>query len=121
MVSTLLVAAEGLLCLRLDHYRDSGLYRLYPDAEFGVCSAWAWAAHRCVDALLTMDEVQSDGIAVTGHSRGGKTAILAGATDERIAVTNPNNSGCGGAGLLRLKGSRAEEINSFWSRDTGEP
>ena len=82
-----------------------------------MCSAWAWAAQRCVDALLTMDLVQSDGIAVTGHSRGGKTAILAGATDERIAVTNPNNSGTGGAGLLRLKGSRAEEINSFWSDD----
>ena len=104
-----------------DHYRDSGLYRIFPAAEFGVCSAWAWAAHRCVDALIGMKEVQSNGIAVTGHSRGGKAAILAGVTDERIAVTNPNNSGCGGAGLLRLKGSRAEEINSFWSRDTGEP
>ena len=95
-------------------YRDTGLYRLFPDAEFGVCPAWAWAIHRCVDALITFPEVKTDAIAVTGHSRGGKTAILAGATDERIAITNPNNSGIGGAGLNQLKMEGSEVVASFF-------
>jgi hypothetical protein len=97
-----------------DAYRSTGLYRLFPDAEFGACPAWAWAFHRCVDALVDMDDVRADAIAVTGHSRGGKAALLAGATDERIALTNPNNSGIGGAGLHRLKMLRSEVIGSFF-------
>ena len=97
-----------------DAYRDTGLYRLFPDAEFGVCPAWAWAIHRCVDALTEIADVRSDGIAITGHSRGGKTALLAGATDERIAITNPNNSGIGGAGLNRLKMAGSEVIDDFF-------
>ena len=97
-----------------DVYRDTGLYRLFPAAEFGVCSAWAWAFHRCVDALVDMDDVRADAIAVTGHSRGGKAALLGGATDARIAVTNPNNSGIGGAGLNRLKMEGSEVVGSFF-------
>ena len=98
-----------------DVYRDTGLYQLFPDAEFAVCSAWAWSVHRAVDALLELPFVRGDAIAVTGHSRGGKTALLAGATDERIAVCNPNNSGVGGAGLNRLKQPGSEHVNSFVS------
>lgn len=97
-----------------DAYRNTGLYRLFPNAKFGVCPAWAWAIHRCIDALTTFPNVKSDAIAITGHSRGGKTALLAGATDERIAITNPNNSGIGGAGLHRLKMEGSEVINSFF-------
>ena len=97
-----------------DAYRSTGLYRLFPDAEFGVCSAWAWAFHRAVDALQTFDLVRKDAIAITGHSRGGKTVLLAGATDERIAVTNPNNSGIGGAGLSRLRMERSEKVDSYF-------
>jgi hypothetical protein len=97
-----------------DAYRNTGLYRLFPDAEFGVCPAWAWAIHRSIDALMTLPKVKSDSIAITGHSRGGKTVLLAGATDERIAITNPNNSGIGGAGLHRLKMKGSEVIDSFF-------
>ncbi|MEC7227273.1 MAG: hypothetical protein VX670_06250 [Candidatus Latescibacterota bacterium] len=96
------------------HYRETGLYRLYPEASFGALSAWAWAYHRCVDALLQMPNVRADAIAISGHSRGGKTVLLAGATDERIALVNPNNSGIGGAGLNRWKADGAETVDSFF-------
>ncbi|NKB69579.1 MAG: hypothetical protein GKR89_21120 [Candidatus Latescibacteria bacterium] len=97
-----------------DIYRETGLYRLFPEASFGALAAWAWAYHRCVDALVELPQVRTDAIAVTGHSRGGKTALLAGATDERIALTNPNNSGIGGMGLHHRKATGSEEVDSFF-------
>lgn len=97
-----------------ESYRDTGLYRLFPEAGFGALSAWAWGYHRCVDVLDSLDFVRSDAVAITGHSRGGKTVLLAGATDERIAVTNPNDSGTGGSGLNRLKCDGAEVVDDFF-------
>ena len=96
-----------------DRYRETGLYRLMPGAECGALAAWAWGYHRCVDALGRIDAADADRIAVTGHSRGGKSALLAGATDERIALTNPNCSGAGGSGPNRMKGEGAEVIEDF--------
>jgi len=90
--------------------RDTGLYLCYPDHSFGALAAWAWGYHRCVDALLTLVDVDRDRIAVVGHSRGGKAALLAGATDERIALTSPNNSGSGGAGSFVWQGPESENM-----------
>ena len=97
-----------------DLYRETGLYRLFPEASFGALGAWAWGYHRSIDALSTLDFVRPDQIAITGHSRGGKTVLLAGATDDRIALTNPNGSGTGGSGLNRLKSSGAEVVDDFF-------
>ncbi len=93
--------------------RDQGLYLKCKDSKFGALSAWAWGYHRCVDVLLTLPEVDPNRIAVTGHSRGGKTALLAGAADERIALTAPNNSGCGGSGCFRWQGEDAERMEDI--------
>jgi dienelactone hydrolase len=90
--------------------RVSGLYRVYPEAGFGALAAWAWGYHRCVDALVTMSFVDASRIAVVGHSRGGKTSLLAGATDERIALTCANDSGAGGAGCYRWQGPKSETL-----------
>lgn len=97
-----------------DVFRETGLYRLLPQAEFGALSAWAWGYHRCVDALMELDDVQSDAIAITGHSRGGKTVILAAATDERIAMVNPNASGTGGVAPNHLKAPPSEYVADFF-------
>ena len=97
-----------------NEYDRTGLYRILDNPEFGVCAAWAWSLHRCVDGLTTIDDADEKQIAITGHSRGGKTVLLAGATDQRIAITNPNNSGIGGAGLHRLKMPGSEVIDDFF-------
>lgn len=93
--------------------RDSALYRVYPEGEFGALSAWAWGYHRVVDFLLTQDWANTEQIAVVGHSRGGKTVLLAGATDERIALTAPNDSGAGGAGCFRWQGEGGEKLGDL--------
>ena len=90
--------------------RVTGLYRVYPESTFGALAAWAWGYHRCLDALTTMNFVDGGRIAVTGHSRGGKTVLLAGATDERIALTAANNSGSGGAGSYKMQGPQSETL-----------
>ena len=90
--------------------RDTGLYLAYPDHTFGALAAWAWGYHRAVDALERIDGVDASRIAITGHSRGGKTALLAGATDERIAVTAPNGSGTGGTGSFLCQGPECERL-----------
>jgi hypothetical protein len=81
-----------------------------PLPAYAALAIWAWGYHRCVDALSQLDFVQAQQIAIVGHSRGGKAALLAGATDERIALTSANNSGAGGAGSYQWLGQGAETL-----------
>lgn len=85
-----------------DPERRCGINAVWKDHKFSTISAWAWGYHRVVDALCTLDYVDSDHIAISGHSRGGKTVLLAGATDERIRYTNPSGSGLHGCGCYRF-------------------
>lgn len=71
---------------------------------------WAWGCHRAVDFLLTDRSIDGKRLAVVGHSRLGKTALLAGAFDDRIAVVIPHQSGCGGAGPSRSRNPKAETV-----------
>lgn len=87
----------------IDTGRTGGIYELYPGMTFGALSAWAWGYSRAMDALETLDIVDASRVAITGHSRGGKTVLLAGALDERFAWVHPNDSGCGGAGCFRYR------------------
>jgi hypothetical protein len=79
-------------------------------------SAWAWGVSRVVDYLETDADINHLQIASIGHSRSGKAALYAAATDERILLGVPNNTGCMGAALLRGKrGEHAADINiSDW-------
>ncbi len=99
-----------------DSATRQGVYEAYPHYEGGRLAAWAWGFHRVCDYLLTRPEIDPQKIAVTGHSRGGKAALLAGATDTRIALTAPNNSGCGGAGCYRFMGPQSEDIGAIVSQ-----
>ncbi|MBR1609661.1 MAG: acetylxylan esterase [Kiritimatiellae bacterium] len=98
--------------------RARGIYPLFP-GRYGAIAAWAWGCHRAVDALLQIPEIDPARIAVTGHSRGGKTALLAAATDERIALCGDNQSGCGGCSASRVVGDGGEKLESI-SRDWGQ-
>lgn len=94
-----------------NHDRNTGLHCVFPEHAFGALAAWAWGYHRCVDVLTEMPGADSGQIAVTGHSRGGKTVLLAGATDDRIALTAANGSGTGGAALYKCRSEGAEPLD----------
>jgi hypothetical protein len=70
-------------------------------AEWGAISAWSWGVMRIIDYLVTDTSVDSQHIALFGHSRLGKTALWASALDERIAAVYASCSGEMGAALAR--------------------
>jgi hypothetical protein len=79
---------------------------VYPDGKrapdsCGKLGLWAWAAMRVLDYALTLDSIDPSRISVTGHSRLGKTALLAGMLDERFYCAFSNDSGCSGASIAR--------------------
>ena len=69
--------------------------------SWGTLRAWAWGLERCVDFLVTHSALDPKRICLIGHSRLGKTVLLAGAIDERVALVVPHQSGTGGCALSR--------------------
>lgn len=82
---------------------------IYPDGVkkdgngTGKIMMWAWAAMRTLDYMEIdhKDEIDFDNVAVCGHSRLGKTALVTGAFDDRFKFVFSNDSGCGGAAIER--------------------
>jgi hypothetical protein len=85
---------------------DGGTY------DWSTLTAWAWGLSRAVDYLVTDRDIDPKRIAVFGHSRNGKTALLAAAFDERVALAIPHQAGCGGTAPSRGKiGESVKAIN----------
>lgn len=89
--------------------RRGPLYDLYPEYTFGALGAWAWGYSRCVDALEKLGMADMNNITFTGHSRGGKTAALAGVLDERASIVNPNETNAGSCSCYRIHMSAIRE------------
>lgn len=84
--------------------------RTRPDAS-GKLMLWAWAAMRVLDHLRTLPDIDSRRVAVAGHSRLAKAALLAGGLDTRFFAVLANEPGTMGAALTRGKtGEQLEDV-----------
>jgi hypothetical protein len=96
---------------------SDGIYKwLNPSApphDRGTIAAWAWGFHRALDYLVTDKSIEGKRVAALGHSRNGKTALLAAAFDERFALAIPHQAGCGGTAPSRgMVGESVQKINT---------
>jgi hypothetical protein len=79
--------------------------------EWGTLRAWAWGASRVMDYFETDKAVDAKQVGLEGHSRFGKTALVAMAYDPRFALAYISSSGTGGAKLYRhLLGELTENL-----------
>ena len=113
------VARFNRLELAYDQTRDrkGPLFEVYPEyPNFTAISAWAWGYSVCMDVFEQLSYTDETEVGITGHSRGGKTVMLAAAVDERFKYVCPNNSGCHGAVSHRCYVTHQGEIDQQTER-----
>jgi hypothetical protein len=83
--------------------------------DWGAIAAWAWGLQRAVDYVAKENDIDRKHIALVGHSRLGKAAMLAGAFDERVAMVIALQAGCGGTAPSRgTVGESVKQINTVF-------
>ncbi len=88
---------------------NKGQYRKPED--WGVLRAWAWGADRAIDYFETNKAVNAKEVAIEGHSRWGKAALLALAYNPRMATAYVSSSGeVGAKPSRRVTGEEVENI-----------
>ncbi|MDD4688384.1 MAG: hypothetical protein PHE51_01385 [Eubacteriales bacterium] len=101
-----------------DDFTDGLAGVVYPNGrqeptDGGKISLWAWVMCRILDYAQDQEELDITKATAIGHSRLGKTALLAGAVDDRFYCTISNDSGCSGAAITR--GKRGETIKDIYT------
>ncbi|MBO5286908.1 MAG: hypothetical protein J6B34_02155 [Clostridia bacterium] len=69
------------------------------DTTCGKIMLWAWTNMRLLDYGLTLPYTDAENVAVAGHSRLGKTALVTGMLDTRFKFVFSNAAGCAGDSL----------------------
>jgi hypothetical protein len=86
-------------------FHTTRFYPAYPKYDWGLLQAWAWGVSRIVDYLETDPSIDKTKLIVTGVSRTGKSALVAGAFDDRLAMVAPVASSGGGTPAYRFSGA----------------
>ncbi len=99
---------RGYMVARFSRLDADYIAAVYTDYECNQLEWWAYAAGRCVDLLYSRDDVDHSKIALSGHSRGGKTAMLAALMDDRVdALINSHpGTAAGSYNLWRYAGEK---------------
>ncbi|KAE8148746.1 hypothetical protein BDV25DRAFT_168252 [Aspergillus avenaceus] len=118
-VATITFSISEIAAQQDSSSRGQGLfYDLYgTDASAGAMMAWSWGVSRIIDALEATPSANIDPtrIGVTGCSRSGKGAFVAGALEPRVKLTILQESGSGGAACWRLSDyqqSQGQEVQT---------
>lgn len=91
-----------------DAQRRGAFYTQFPGSTSGCLAVWAWGI--AVSACILRSQYPQAKIGAMGHSRGGKAALLAAASDAQLDAVMSHNSGTGGAASLALAGEGAESL-----------
>ena len=86
-------------------FRNTRFYPAYPGYDWGLLRGWAWGASRIVDYLETDASIDRTRLIISGVSRTGKSALVAGAFDDRWAMVAPVASSGGGTPAYRFSGA----------------
>jgi hypothetical protein len=70
-------------------WRQSAFFPSYPEHDWRDIAAWAWGLSRAVDYLQDDPAIDKTKLATVGVSRCAQAVLLAGAFDERIALSAP--------------------------------
>jgi hypothetical protein len=126
---TATIQAAGAAVINYDPYavgkegtprnnKQGAFYSIYGSASStGLLQAWGWGVSRIIDVIAQSDGsiLKADATGVTGCSRFGKGAFVAGVFDQRIALTMPIESGSAGVPIFRgIPGEGAQSLSSAY-------
>ncbi|MGC9665996.1 cellulose binding domain-containing protein [Planosporangium sp. 12N6] len=99
--------------------KQGAFYSIYgASSSTGLLQAWGWGVSRIIDVIEQSGGsiLRADATGVTGCSRFGKGAFVAGVFDQRIALTMPIESGSAGVPIFRgIPGEGAQSLSSAYS------
>ncbi|MBO3747760.1 cellulose binding domain-containing protein [Streptosporangiaceae bacterium NEAU-GS5] len=98
--------------------KQGAYYTIYGNTSTtGLLAAWGWGVSRIIDVIESSggSVLKADAVGVSGCSRFGKGAFVAGVLDQRIALTMPIESGTAGVPIFRgVPGEGAQSLSSAY-------